>query len=333
MKQLQDIDFRAAYGPVPDGFSRSVQQALHQTKEEPMKKFTLRTAVMAVVTVLVLTAVAFAANEVINPTVVPTPITQFQPVDSGEDTSSTPQNEITPSATENALYTSTIPAQPTPQPAAGNGQLFPSLIATDDGILEENGLHIELLNAFYNDGVIQGSFEITIPRNRLYFDDEEYIYDPTFVDTYDNTRTDEHNQLTLEATCWGIDWNISTDEHGEPWWPDVYRAPCERILLSQDNEYKPTRMVYTFSTDATAYGNSPYGIRPASKYTLAFTITYGMLTNCSDEKGNNWIQTETSTFIWTPTLYTQTEDDSAQQSISFSPTLQPYATSTPAPEL
>ena len=333
MKQLQDIDFRAAYGPVPDGFSRSVQQALHQTKEEPMKKFTLRTAVMAVVTVLVLTAVAFAANEVINPTVVPTPITQFQPVDSGEDTSSTPQNEITPSATENALYTSTIPAQPTPQPAAGNGQLFPSLIATDDGILEENGLHIELLNAFYNDGVIQGSFEITIPRNRLYFDDEEYIYDPTFVDTYDNTRTDEHNQLTLEATCWGIDWKISTDEHGEPWWPDVYRAPCERILLSQDNEYEPARMVYTFSTDATAYGNSPYGIRPASKYTLAFTITYGMLTNCSDEKGNNWIQTETSTFIWTPTLYTQTEDASAQQSISFSPTLQPYATSTPATEL
>ena len=65
MKQLQDIDFRAAYGPVPDGFSRSVQQALHQTKEEPMKKFTLRTAVMAVVTVLVLTAVAFAANEVL----------------------------------------------------------------------------------------------------------------------------------------------------------------------------------------------------------------------------------------------------------------------------
>lgn len=333
MKQLQDIDFRAAYGPVPDGFSRSVQQALHQTKEEPMKKFTLRTAVMAVVTVLVLTAVAFAANEVINPTAVPTPITQFQPVDSGEDTSSTPQNETTPSATENALYTSPIPAQPTPQPAAGNGQLFPSLIATDDGILAEHGLHIELLNAFYNDGVIQGSFEITIPRNRLYFDDEEYIYDPTFVDTYDNTRTDEHNQLTLEATCWGIDWKISTDEHGEPWWPDVYRAPCERILLSQDNEYEPARMVYTFSTDATAYGNSPYGIRPASKYTLAFTITYGMLTNCSDEKGNNWIQTETSTFIWTPTLYTQTEDASAQQSISFSPTLQPYATSTPAPEL
>lgn len=332
MKQLQDIDFRAAYGPVPDGFSRSVQQALHQTREEPMKKFTLRTAVMAVVTVLVLTAVAFAANEVINPTAVPTPITQFQPVDSGEDTSSTPQNETTPSATENALYTSPIPAQPTPQPAAGNGQLFPSLIATDDGILAEHGLHIELLNAFYNDGVIQGSFEITIPRNRLYFDDEKYIYDPTFVDTYDNTRTDEHNQLTLEATCWGIDWKISTNEHGEPWWPDVYRAPCERILLSQDNEYEPTRMVYTFSTDATAYGNSPYGIRPASKYTLAFTITYGMLTNCSDEKGNNWIQTETSTFIWTPSLYTQTEDASAQQSISFSPTLQPYATSTPAPE-
>lgn len=328
MKQLQDIDFRAAYGPVPDGFSRSVQQALHQTKEEPMKKFTLRTAVMAVVTVLVLTAVAFAANEVINPTVVPTPITQFQPVDSGEDTSSTPQNETTPSATENALYTSPIPAQPTPQPVPAN-----VLIATDNSILEEYGLHIEVLNAFYNDGVIQGSFEITIPRNRLYFDDEEYIYDPTFVDTYDNTRTDEHNQLTLEATCWGIDWKISTDEHGEPWWPDVYRAPCERILLSQDNEYKPTRMVYTFSTDATAYGNSPYGIRPASKYTLAFTITYGMLTNCSDEKGNNWIQAETSTFIWTPTLYTQTEDASAQQSISFSPTLQPYATSTPAPEL
>lgn len=328
MKQLQDIDFRAAYGPVPDGFSRSVQQALHQTKEEPMKKFTLRTAVMAVVTVLVLTAVAFAANEVINPTVVPTPITQFQPVDSSEDTSSTPQNEITPSATENALYTSTIPAQPTPQPVPAN-----VLVATEDSILEKYGLHIELLNAFYNDGVIQGSFEITIPRNRLYFDDEEYIYDPTFVDTYDNTRTDEHNQLTLEATCWGIDWKISTDEHGEPWWPDVYRAPCERILLSQDNEYKPTRMVYTFSTDATAYGNSPYGIRPASKYTLAFTITYGTPTNCSDEKGNDWIETETMTVIWTPTLYTQTEDDSAQQSISFSPTLQPYATSTPAPEL
>lgn len=332
MKQLQDIDFRAAYGPVPDGFSRSVQQALHQTKEEPMKKFTLRTAVMAVVTVLVLTAVAFAANEVINPTVVPTPITQFQPVDSGEDTSSTPQTETTPSAAENALYTSPIPAQPTPQPAAGNGQLFPSLIATDDSILEEHGLHIEVLNAFYNDGVIQGSFEITIPRNRI-FDDEEYIYDPIFVDTYDNTRTDEHNQLTLEATCWGIDWKISTDEHGEPWWPDVYRAPCERILLSQDNEYEPTRMVYTFSTDATAYGNSPYGIRPASKYTLAFTITYGTLTKCSDEKGNNWIETQTSTFIWTPSLYTQTEDASAQQSIFFSPTLQPYATSTPAPEL
>ena len=63
MKQLQDIDFRAAYGPVPDGFSRSVQQALHQTKEEPMKKFTLRTAVMAVVTVLVLTAVGLASMQ------------------------------------------------------------------------------------------------------------------------------------------------------------------------------------------------------------------------------------------------------------------------------
>ena len=225
MKQLQDIDFRAAYGPVPDGFSRSVQQALHQTKEEPMKKFTLRTAVMAVVTVLVLTAVAFSANEVINPTVVPTPITQFQPVDSGEDTSSTPQNETTPSATENALYTSTIPTQPSPQPVPAN-----VLIATDDSILEENGLHIELLNAFYNDGVIQGSFEITIPRNRLYFDTdghyEEYIYDPTFVDAYDAAKTYNHNQLSMEAACWGIDWKISTTEDGEPWWSDVYRAPC-----------------------------------------------------------------------------------------------------------
>ena len=171
MKQLRDIDFRAAYGPVPDGFSRSVQQALRQTKEEPMKKLTLRTAAMAVVTVLVLTAVAFAANEVINPTVVPTPITQFQPVDSGEDTSSTPQNEITPSATENALYTSTIPAQPTPQPVPAN-----VLVATEGSILEENGLHIELLNAFYNDGVIQGSFEITIPRNRLFFDYRSYFW-------------------------------------------------------------------------------------------------------------------------------------------------------------
>ena len=116
-----------------------------------MKKFTLRTAVMAVVTVLVLTAVAFAANEVINPTVVPTPITQFQPVDSGEDTSSTPQNEITPSATENALYTSphsrpAYPAARTCQCAGCNGRAH---------VLEENGLHIELLNAFYNDGVIQ----------------------------------------------------------------------------------------------------------------------------------------------------------------------------------
>ena len=346
MKQLQDIDFRAAYGPVPDGFSRSVQQALHQTKEEPMKKFTLRTAVMAVVTVLVLTAVAFAANEVINPTVVPTPITQFQPVDSGEDTSSTPQNEITPSATENALYTSPIPAQPTPQPVPAN-----VLVATEGSILEENGLHIELLNAFYNDGVIQGSFEITIPRNRLLFDyasmvdpdsvailsyDYEYYYDPTFVDAYDNAKTYEHNQLTLEATCWGIDWKIGTNERGEPWWSDVYRAPCERILLSQDNEYEPPRMIYTFSTDATAHSDSPYGIRPASKYPLAFTITYSRPVNGSDEDGNTWIDTANKmsmTVIWTPTLYTQTEDDSAQQSISFSPTLQPYATSTPAPEL
>ena len=219
MKQLQDIDFRAAYGPVPDGFSRSVQQALHQTKEEPMKKFTLRTAVMAVVTVLVLTAVAFAANEVINPTVVPTPITQFQPVDSGEDTSSTPQNEITPSATENALYTSTIPAQPTLQPVPAN-----VLIATDDSILEENGLHIELLNAFYNDGVIQGSFEITIPRNRLFFDyrsyfsipgiEYEYIYDPIFVDAQDNVQSYEYNHISMEVTYWGIDWKISTNEKG-----------------------------------------------------------------------------------------------------------------------
>lgn len=77
MKQLQDIDFRAAYGPVPDGFSRSVQQALHQTKEEPMKKFTLRTAVMAVVTVLVLTAVAFAANEVSTQPLSPRPSRNF----------------------------------------------------------------------------------------------------------------------------------------------------------------------------------------------------------------------------------------------------------------
>ena len=62
MKRLEDIPFKATYGDVPQSFERRVQYALRRTKEEEhMRRFTLRTLLLAVLLVCVLAAVAYAA--------------------------------------------------------------------------------------------------------------------------------------------------------------------------------------------------------------------------------------------------------------------------------
>ena len=62
MKRLEDIPFKATYGDVPQSFERRVQYALRQTKEEQhMRRFTLRTLLLAALLVCLLAAVAYAA--------------------------------------------------------------------------------------------------------------------------------------------------------------------------------------------------------------------------------------------------------------------------------
>ena len=62
MKRLTDIDFQKTYGEPPESFQRRVAYALRQTEEEkPVKKFTLRTAILVAIMVLALGAVAYAA--------------------------------------------------------------------------------------------------------------------------------------------------------------------------------------------------------------------------------------------------------------------------------
>ena len=62
MKRLEDIPFKATYGDVPQSFERRVQYALRRTKaEEHMRRFTLRTLLLAMLLVCVLAAVAYAA--------------------------------------------------------------------------------------------------------------------------------------------------------------------------------------------------------------------------------------------------------------------------------
>lgn len=61
MKRLEDINFKQTYGDVPESFKRRVQYALRRTEEEqPMKKATMRTVVIALVLCL-LAATALAA--------------------------------------------------------------------------------------------------------------------------------------------------------------------------------------------------------------------------------------------------------------------------------
>lgn len=59
MKNLDD--FKRMYGATPDSFQRRVALALKETEERPMKKFTIRTALVAAVILVLLMAAAYAA--------------------------------------------------------------------------------------------------------------------------------------------------------------------------------------------------------------------------------------------------------------------------------
>ncbi|MGN0779575.1 MAG: hypothetical protein ACI4MJ_10535 [Aristaeellaceae bacterium] len=63
MKQLKDVDFRNAFGEVPESFSHRVQYALRHVEEEPpVKQATFRTTAIALVlTLLAATALAAVA--------------------------------------------------------------------------------------------------------------------------------------------------------------------------------------------------------------------------------------------------------------------------------
>jgi hypothetical protein len=57
--------WQALYGPVPQGFDQLVQQTLKKTREAPiMKRFTLRTALVMLICLLLLTGIALAATGV-----------------------------------------------------------------------------------------------------------------------------------------------------------------------------------------------------------------------------------------------------------------------------
>ncbi|MGN1018750.1 MAG: hypothetical protein ACI4O7_00115 [Aristaeellaceae bacterium] len=61
MKQLSDVDFRQAFGDVPESFSNRVQYALRRTEEDSrMKRATFRTAAL-VLALVMLAATALAA--------------------------------------------------------------------------------------------------------------------------------------------------------------------------------------------------------------------------------------------------------------------------------
>ena len=80
--------FENAFGPMPDSFERSVQQALCRTKEvEPVKQFTIRTTAFAMAMLCCLIAVCLAA-------------TTTQPVDKISNSS--------PAASQGAIYTDRI---------------------------------------------------------------------------------------------------------------------------------------------------------------------------------------------------------------------------------
>lgn len=62
MKRLEDIPFQSTYGDVPQSFERRMQYALRRTKEEEhMRRFNLRTLLLAVLLACLLAAVAYAA--------------------------------------------------------------------------------------------------------------------------------------------------------------------------------------------------------------------------------------------------------------------------------
>lgn len=58
---MRDMDLSRAFKPTPEAFHQRVERTLCQLKEEPVKRFTLRTAALAAALVLLLAGVAYAA--------------------------------------------------------------------------------------------------------------------------------------------------------------------------------------------------------------------------------------------------------------------------------
>lgn len=303
MKQLQDIDFRSAYGPVPDGFSRSVQQALHQTKEEPMKKFTLRTAVMAVVTVLVLTAVAFAANEVINPTVVPTPITQFQPVDSGEGT----QEEISPSP------------MATRRPVPDFDEIIPFRAEPSDC----NGLRLEIIDATYENGFLKGTWKIstrTPDSSFIWESTNQQINNVVFLD---HTETEEFSgHYLLKAKCLGL-----SDALGVS---DTAWTTTQEIGVF--NENRPSYATFSFEIcKPTAEDGSvlcPYSVRYSPIIPVTFEAELTPAYRASDVMEDG---TESMIVTWEVALVDARIPNTVTEPVFAQSTPVPYASSTPVP--
>lgn len=58
---MRDMDLNSAFKPTPQVFHQRVEQTLCQLKEEPVKRFTLRTAALTAALVLLLAGIAYAA--------------------------------------------------------------------------------------------------------------------------------------------------------------------------------------------------------------------------------------------------------------------------------
>lgn len=336
MKQLQDIDFKAAYGPVPSGFSRSVQQALYRTKEEPMKKFSIRTAALSIVAMLVLMAVAFATSDYAFPTQLPTvtiPLSNSNTPNVQGDTNVTYTDENgnllstvdAPTLTDNITYDplntvdlsdggSEIYPDPLPmvQPYDNAYRLYPD----ENSTLTQDGLCAEITEAYYDNGAIYGTLQITFPRNRLYWKPQQkYINDICFVDFTEDTYFENHFNIAVTSL------GLSCDDLN---WQNAIAVQCTQTSSTLSNEYKPAMLTYSFRLCDAA--TCPYSIRERSDYTLDFVIDIASAyLNPNDPSAPR----ESVGIRWSPTLHNSYISAYPMMvSPSPAPTLPPY---TPAP--
>lgn len=317
MKQLQDIDFKAAYGPVPSGFSRSVQQALYRTKEEPMKKFSIRAAVLSIAAMLVLMAVAFATTDYISPTQLPTttfpasssdtPAAQGEANPSGDVTYTDENGNLLPTfacptPSDQVSYT-VLNAIELSNSISDDTGAYPDSLAMvqpydhvyrlysdEDSTLTQDGLCAEITQAYYDNGAIYGTLKITLPRNRLYWEPQQkYINDVCFVDFAEDTYFENHFNIAVTAL------GVSCEEMD---WQNAIATACTLTDSTLSNEYEPVTLTYSFRLCDAA--TCPYSIRERSEYTLDFVID---IVSAYQDPTDAAAPRESIGMRWSPALY------------------------------